>query len=81
MSYTGEQQSWAVPPPHILLVQKTDPLVKKPYRLYKLQQGLRTNKSDDKSTSSDGSRLEDVGERNNGINVLALEEQLSKKLS
>ncbi|KAL4225055.1 hypothetical protein ACF0H5_015749 [Mactra antiquata] len=34
---TGEQQSWSNPPPHIELIQKTDPLARKPYSTHKLQ--------------------------------------------
>lgn len=37
---SGEPQSWSQPPAHICLVQKTDPLARKPYSTFTVQKNL-----------------------------------------
>ena len=78
---SGEQQHWAVPPAHIELVQKADPLAKKPYRLFTLQQTTPTANSGDNSDNNDKTTLAKSAGKNYGTNVSELEKQLSQKLS
>lgn len=37
---SGEQQHWSNPPAHLCLVQKTDPLARKPYSTFAVQKGV-----------------------------------------
>ena len=84
MYFTGEQQSWAIPPPHIKLVQKIDPLARKPYKLFNLrQQVLTSNGSKNEINSNDKAKLtgEAINGHDYGTNIQTLETELSKKLS
>ncbi|XP_071099907.1 vesicular glutamate transporter 2.2-like [Haliotis cracherodii] len=53
---SGEEQPWATPPEHIRLVQKTDPLAKRPYKTYTVQGSKRpveVKKADDVAAEKD----------------------------
>ena len=78
----GKQQPWAIPPPHLELVQKTDPLARKPYKLFALRE-LNSSASTNKTNSNDNGKLleESVDGQNYGTNAQELEADLSKKLS
>ena len=77
-SFLGEQQKWANPNPELKLVQKVDPLARKPYKLQSL---VNQFADDDKNMSTDKTSLvESKYSHGYGTNVEMLNSHLSKTL-
>ena len=72
--HIGNEQPWAKPPPHIELIQKIDPLARKPYKTF-TQQDKICAKGDISAEAIDG----EVKEKEDNISKLV--DRLSQQMS
>ena len=79
--HSGDQQSWANPPPSLQLVQKEDPLACKPYKIHALKQQpsqvKATSKVTDKTELIPAATLNSYG---TDTDSKRFEHELTKKL-